>query len=196
MSDETTIENNDGPVLKAAPGAGKKRKKPGMEEAPGGLNITSMMDMMTIILTFLLKSVGAEPIPINQNDDLRLPFSTSELTPEDMLVISITRRNVMVEDEVVVNVVDGRIDEQQLQSESSDVIPRLQQEVEERLQQQEEWSRQLGREYERTVTIVSDGRAPYRIITQVMMSAGAGGVENFKFAILQREQGTPRASSL
>lgn len=196
MSDETTIENNDAPALKAQPKHGKRRKKPGMEEPAGGLQITSMMDMMTIILTFLLKSVGAEPIPINQNDDLRLPFSTSELSPEDMLVISITRRNVMVEDEVVVNIVDGRIDEQQLQSESSDVIPRLQQEVEERLQQQEEWSRQLGREYERTVTIVSDGRAPYRIITQVMMSAGAGGVESFKFAILQREQGTPRGSSL
>jgi biopolymer transport protein ExbD len=195
MSDETKVETNDAPALKSLPST-KKRKKAKFEEGANSLQITSMMDMMTIILTFLLKSVGQEPIPINQNDDLRLTYSTSEITPEDMLILSITRTTVMVEDEGVVPIQDGRIDEQALQSESSDIVPRIQQEVEERLAQQEEWSRQLGRTYERTATIVSDGRAPYRIITQVMMSASAGGVENFKFAILQREQGTARGSSL
>lgn len=46
-----------------------------------------MMDMMVIILCFLLKSYGEEPIKVLPGTDL--PFSTSEVVPKDMTTISI-----------------------------------------------------------------------------------------------------------
>ena len=159
-------------------------------EADLGLNINSMMDMMVIILCFLLKSVGAEPIQINQNDDLRLPFSTSELPPEDMLVLSITQNWVMVKDESVTKITEGEIDPADLQSAESAIITRLQEEIEAALNEQEQWARQTNREHQRVVTIIADNEAPYRILTQVMITASAAGVQNFKFAILQRGQGS------
>ena len=39
------------------------------------LNITSMMDMMTIILVFLLKSFGENAITVKPSDKMRLPFN-------------------------------------------------------------------------------------------------------------------------
>ena len=39
------------------------------------LNITAMLDIMTIILVFLLKSLGESSAAIPQSDDLRLPTS-------------------------------------------------------------------------------------------------------------------------
>ena len=42
----------------------------------GGLNITSMMDMMTIILVFLLKSYSTQDISVAPSEDLELPVST------------------------------------------------------------------------------------------------------------------------
>lgn len=155
-----------------------------------GLNINSMMDMMTIILCFLLKSVGAEPIQINQNDDLRLAFSSTELPPEDMLIITVTKKWVMVQDDMTVPITDGRIDPAELQSAESAIIPKLQQKIEEQLSEQEQWAQLAGREFEEIVTIVSDAQTPYRILTQVMITASAAGVTNFKFAVIQRAQGS------
>ena len=51
---------------------GKKR-----DEVDGELNITSMMDMMTIILVFLLKSVGSSEVEVRTSDTLKLPYTTS-----------------------------------------------------------------------------------------------------------------------
>jgi len=159
-------------------------------ESEGGLNINSMMDMMVIIIVFLIKSVGSEPIQINQNDDLRLPNSTSTLAPEDMMVMSITKQWVMVEDESVIPINDGQIDPSALQSATSAVIPELQSRIEEQLNEQEQWARIAGREFEKMVTIISDSQTPYRVLTQVMITAAAAGVTNFKFAVIQRDQGS------
>jgi biopolymer transport protein ExbD len=43
----------------------------------GGLNITSMMDMMTIILVFLLKSYSTDDPGVAPSDDLAIPISTA-----------------------------------------------------------------------------------------------------------------------
>ncbi|MCB9519361.1 MAG: biopolymer transporter ExbD [Myxococcales bacterium] len=199
MSDE--IEEGGGEfmtdeeIILAERARAKSRKKREAEpEIP--LNINSMMDMMTIILCFLLKSVGAEPVQINQNDDLRLPFSTSELAPEDMLILSITKKWVMVGDEQVTPITEGRIDPTELQSAESAIIPALQQRIEEQMREQEEFARRVQRDYERVVTIVADEKTPYRILTQVMITASQAGMQNFKFAIMQREQGSGARSGL
>ena len=53
------------------------------------LNITAMLDLMTIILVFLLKSMAASSASIPQSDDLTLPASvmTSEPSEEGVVVI-------------------------------------------------------------------------------------------------------------
>ncbi len=191
MTDETKIIADEQRILAQRRKDQRRKRAAGHrgQEEPS-LNINSMMDMMVIILCFLLKSVGAEPIQVNQNDDLRLPFSTSELAPEDMLIVSITKKWVMVEDESVIPINEGQIDPSALQSAESAVIPELQQRIEETLNDQEQWARISGRDFQRVVTIVADQKTPYRILTQVMITATAAGIQNFKFAILQREQGS------
>jgi biopolymer transport protein ExbD len=193
MAEETQLSEEERIIAARSKSARRGRGKRAGEAEPG-LNINSMMDMMVIILVFLLKSYGAEPIQINQNDDMRLPFSTSELAPEDMLIMSITKQWVMIEDESVTPISDGTIDVSHLQSAESAIIPELQQSIEAAIQDQEAWARLAGREYERVVTIVSDSKTPYRVLTQVMITATSAGITNFKFAILQRGQGSGLAA--
>jgi len=45
------------------------------------LSITSLMDMMTIILVFLLKSYSVEDIQVKPSADLRLPASSAKRHP-------------------------------------------------------------------------------------------------------------------
>ncbi len=61
------------------------------------LNITAMLDLMTIILVFLLKSMATSSAAIPQSDDLTLPTSvmTSEPSQEGVVVI-ISKTQILV----------------------------------------------------------------------------------------------------
>ena len=55
-------------------------KKARRDQEPGSLSITSMMDMMTIILVFLLKSYSTTDITVKPDANLMLPASSSVAT--------------------------------------------------------------------------------------------------------------------
>src|SRR5438046_3054356 len=61
------------------------------------LNITAMMDMMTIILVFLLKSMSSSSANMPQTSDLALPSSILNDTADlDGIQIVVSRDKVMV----------------------------------------------------------------------------------------------------
>ena len=69
------------------------------------LNITAMMDMMTIILVFLLKSLSASSANMPQTNDLALPTSIlSSEAGQDGIQVVVTRDRIMVNGKELANV--------------------------------------------------------------------------------------------
>src|SRR5258708_6513814 len=66
------------------------------------LNITAMLDMMTIILVFLLKSMSQSSASLPQSKDLSMPKSvlTTEASQEGVAVL-VSRTQIVVDDDVV-----------------------------------------------------------------------------------------------
>ena len=63
------------------------------------LNITAMLDMMTIILVFLLKNMSASNAAPPQSDDLKLPPSVVSTPPkEEGVALFITKSQILVGD--------------------------------------------------------------------------------------------------
>jgi len=61
------------------------------------LNITAMLDIMTIILVFLLKSLGESSAAIPQSDDLRLPNSVIRTQPhQEGIIVTISKSQILV----------------------------------------------------------------------------------------------------
>ena len=89
--------------------ARRKKRNKKREEAGGSLNINSMMDIMVIILVFLLKSYGDEPMKV-VGEDLKAPSSMAQLDPEDMTTITISQRAILVDDKKAVSVDKGTVD--------------------------------------------------------------------------------------
>jgi biopolymer transport protein ExbD len=200
MADQTNdlpISDPQAEAEYAARKAKRSRRKKKADEGAASVNINSMMDMMVIILCFLLKSYGSEPINITQSDDLRLTFSSTMLAPEDMLVLTVSRNQILVADESVVEIRDGQIDASNLQGANLAVLPRLEQRIREEMERQSALQAELrarganvGAD-RRVITIVCDHRTPYRILSMVMATASSAGVTEFKFGVLQRPQGSP-----
>jgi biopolymer transport protein ExbD len=79
----------------------KEQKKHGEQEV-NFLNITAMLDMMTIILVFLLKSMAASTASLPQSNDLTVPASIlqSEASQEGLVVL-VSKSNITVDDNTV-----------------------------------------------------------------------------------------------
>ncbi|CAN93150.1 biopolymer transporter ExbD [Sorangium sp. So ce327] len=61
------------------------------------LNITAMLDLMTIILVFLLKSVGSSAASIPQSKDLTLPKSVMQAEPsQEGVVVIVSKSQILV----------------------------------------------------------------------------------------------------
>jgi biopolymer transport protein ExbD len=80
----------------------KEIKRRAHEPEINFLNITAMMDMMTIILVFLLKSMSQSSASIPQSADLTIPKSilTTEASQEGLAVM-ISKSNIVVDDNVI-----------------------------------------------------------------------------------------------
>ncbi|MCS6902053.1 MAG: biopolymer transporter ExbD [Myxococcales bacterium] len=73
----------------------KNRKEPEIDF----LNITAMLDMMTIILVFLLKNMSSSNAAPPQSDDLKLPPSIIDTQPkEDGVALFITKSQILLGD--------------------------------------------------------------------------------------------------
>jgi len=68
------------------------------------LNITAMLDIMTIILVFLLKSLGESSNAIPQSDDLRLPTSVAKSDPhQEGVTLTISKSQILVGDQKILS---------------------------------------------------------------------------------------------
>jgi biopolymer transport protein ExbD len=68
------------------------------------LNITAMLDIMTIILVFLLKALGESSASVPQSDDLRLPTSIIQTEPpQEGVVLTISKSQILVADNKILD---------------------------------------------------------------------------------------------
>jgi biopolymer transport protein ExbD len=87
-------------VYKAALRKAIKRNR--IEHEINFLNITAMLDIMTIILVFLLKSLGESTASVPQSEDLKLPTSIIRTAPsQEGVVVTVSKTQILVGDQKV-----------------------------------------------------------------------------------------------
>jgi len=173
------------PVAFAAPVDGtKKKKKRREEESPPGLSMNSLMDIMTIILVFLLKSYSTDPVQLKGAPDLKPPFSTATLRPSESTIITVTLNNLIVDDKAVAKLENGKVAEAELSN--GFLVDSLYQELLDRVDHQKRvYQYQKKKEFEGVVTIVADRHVPFSLLTQVMYTAGQAEFGKFKFMVVK-----------
>lgn len=72
------------------------------------LNITSMCDMFTLLLVFLLQTYATNEFQPDMEAGLKLPMSSSMKEPKRVPQIVVTRDAVKIDGEVVATLTDGR----------------------------------------------------------------------------------------
>jgi biopolymer transport protein ExbD len=164
--------------------ARKKRRDREAEGEIKELNITAMMDLMTIILVFLIKSFTSSSITITASEDVRPPLSTTRLTPKDTIAITVTPRSILVGDKKRVDLSNMAVRPEELQGKL--ILPldaALKKEVE-KLKYIAE--RNPNAPFAKEVSIIGDRRVSYELLSSVLYTAGQNELENFRFVVLQK----------
>jgi biopolymer transport protein ExbD len=161
----------------------KKEKRRRRKDERGHLTINSLMDAFFIILCFLLKSFGSDPVQIRESDDLKLPrTSEEEKGLEDAIVIAISKRSIIVQDNKVADLRGGAVDES-LKRDGQDglLINPLLDALKERVQHLKMLAARTGRPFDAMALVVADRKTSYRLLTEVLYTAGQAEFEKFKF---------------
>lgn len=158
------------------------------------LNITSMMDMMTIILVFLLKSYGQDDIAVAPSEDLQLPISTSNKTPKLAVNVVVSQRDVLVDGEAVLLLEEQTGDDgiPFMAIPDSEKRGALITKLHEKLEVKAEAAKALGDrtnaeefDFQGEVLLQCDKRLTFEVIREVMFTAGQAQFANFRFIVIK-----------
>lgn len=135
--------------------------------------LTSLVDVMAIILVFLIKSFSIESNIITPSSDLELPVSTSPKKPAARWNIEISRNSVMSEGTLIAST--GAYAKK-----DSLLIPEL-----------FTWlknTRRLRGDSTSQTLIQCDKEVPYSIVKKVMYTCSKARFTDFSVLVLQEEQ--------
>lgn len=164
------------------PKAPSKRK--GQESEEMELNITSLIDVLTILLVFLLKSYSAQPEGnITVSEEIELPTSIATLRiDEQRTSVTVTKRAVLVDNETKVASI-GQPD-WQLSSASEDnpfEMPGLIKALETIAERKEYIAEHNpGFRFDGEILIQADRDMPSRVLSAVLYSVGQAGFDKIK----------------
>jgi len=141
------------------------------------LRLTSMIDMFTILLVFLLKSYSAEGQIVTIAKDLRLPDSTAEKPPVATPIIIVTQDWLLLDDEQLISI------KKLAYGKRLEIRP-----LRARLVQKRRLAEKLGTmdaslRFKGDITIQGDKEIPFRILKKIMYTCGQTGYNNIHLAV-------------
>jgi len=158
---------------------GMKRFK---QSAEGGVSLTSMLDMFTILLLFLIKQTDTEGNLLTQAENLRLPISTSLKTQAEVtLVVVVDSKSILVDNEQVAETDDVARQDSLLVSNMVTVLEKKREEEKKAALAQGNDPDTGGK-----VVVQLDKNMSFDVMYKVMATCGWAGYSNVSFAVVMK----------
>lgn len=143
----------------------------------GKMNLTSLMDVFTILVFFLLVNSGSVEV-MEAPKTVVLPESKVQAKPRETVVIFISPDEVLVQGQSVIGV------QEILESESLTIAPVTNRLLE--VGQSVLGPNTAAVAESQEVTILADRSVPFDVIRKVMSTCTEGGYENVSLAVVQK----------
>ncbi|MBT8108073.1 MAG: biopolymer transporter ExbD [Gammaproteobacteria bacterium] len=141
------------------------------------MNLTSLMDVFTILVFFLLVNSGSVEL-VEAPKDVKLPESIEESKPRETVVVSVSPETVMVQGTVVAMVADILDDQEMVLNPLAARLAEIKESV--------IGSSTLTVAESQEVTILADKDVPFIVVRKVMSACTGEGYENVSLAVIQK----------
>ena len=153
------------------------------------LNITPMMDMMTILLVFLLKQFSVQAASMQMPPELQLPTSSIEAQRPLAVNITITANAILVEGDGVTTVRAGAVDPSVKRDGANGYyITPLVEVLNHHANRLKKIAAMGGTQFDGTAMVMVDKNTPYRLLTEVLYSAGQAEFKNYHLVVIRKTQ--------
>ncbi len=149
------------------------------------LNIMPMLDIFSILLTFLLMSYSTDPVNYDIDGNLELPDSVTLVSMDEVPSVVVNRDEIYVNDNKIVSLQNGKVPPNQLQQGA--VFP-----VFKELQKLAIQNKKVAQEVSRTekkrsdpgtLTIEMDRKHDFELLRRIMLSGSQAEFIKYKLLV-------------
>lgn len=156
------------------------RKRHRVQPGEARLQLTSMMDMFTILLVFLLKTYSTHGQLINPSQDLTLPSSVVQHPPEVGLDVTVSTEWVLVNGKPVEKI-------EHIIQQDEYIVDRLQNALLKYAREAQKLEEQYGTPFSGKVTIQGDKKLPYHVLIKILATCGQSDFPNMRMVVYKQE---------
>jgi biopolymer transport protein ExbD len=143
----------------------------------GGLNLTSLMDVFTILVLYLLVNQSAVEV-VEPPREIKLPDSVVEAKPRQTVMMMVSEQFVMVQGEPVVSIAELLENNGEVVAPIKDALEKLKENV-------------IGINTESVaksneVTIMAHRTVPFKVLKTIMSSCTSAGYTKISLAVNQK----------
>lgn len=152
------------------------------------INITSMMDMFTIIVFFLLFSYSSKPDDISLEKEVQLPKSSSVYDYTNSVKVFLSSATIKMEEDVVATLKNGKVVGLNPEKpEESLLYKKLKQHRDKQLKDARALALESGEEPKTDFHLLffCDRNLSFKTMNTIIKVAAAAGYPNFQLAVLE-----------
>jgi biopolymer transport protein TolR len=145
------------------------------------LNLTSLIDLFTILVLFLLFNMSTEGDVIPDAQKIKLPESIAHAAPQATVMVMVTQDDILV-DGVKVGSVKAIMDQEDM------VVSGLKAELDKHAEKSKAVGAAMGTEvFGGKITILGDRELPFKLLEKVMFTCSEAEFADINLAVIQKE---------
>lgn len=161
----------------------KKAKRRDKEEEEANLGMTSLMDIVSIIVVYLLKSYASDPVLITPIAEQKIPMSKMDAPIKEGAALYISSRELIFNEEQLATLKEGELDPNDVQGH---VIKPLFEKLEEETEKSKSIYEGRGEEWVGHLILIGDEALKFSTIVDVMYTAGRLEYSEYSFCVIQK----------
>lgn len=157
-----------------------RRKRKHADGMIVGLNLTAMMDVMTILLVYLIKVYADAPESITLNDDLRPPSSTAPENLVPSVTILISKSSILVDSKLALRLKPGGVIDAEDPANAYAPLAKM---LTSRVEAIKYLAEGGGSPFDGNLMIIADQDTPYSLISNVLYHAGKAQFTTYRLVV-------------
>jgi len=161
-----------------------RRRKKGLIE----LDITSLLDILVIMLVFLLRSYNSSGIVLNVPRGIQLPKSASITLNNPGVIVQVSPTKIWVDDKLIVDI-DKNPPGNMYDHHGKRIIPLYNELMrKKRLVKIIKKSSKEAKDFSGVINLVVDKSLKYKFVKKLLYTSAEAGFKQFKFIVLGENQ--------
>jgi hypothetical protein len=162
----------------------KRTARRGRPAEASVLTLTSLMDMITIIVVYLLKTYGSDPVIIQPTGYQKIPMSKADSPIQEGTPVYVDSQAITVESKKIVQITpEGDIEPSQL---DKHLVTPLYDALFEQADKSKQMAEARGETWQGRVILVGDRMLKFSTLVNVMYTAGRAEFSEYAFCVIQR----------